>query len=210
MALWGNKDYITGNNKPLYANTTNVFSTSTIHGNGATANTDKYYGSVMGISVTEQDTTVAPQKPTHAGWISLKLGTGPVKSVTVSGGSGINSAGFLVATDAAWNDGTGLGSGVNLSFTIANSQNSLQSYSTNSALNTISTITVVNGGSGYSNSSAITLLPYGASGALTYTTLPTFTIELGGRGNRIQTETLVAMGSITLDNPRDNVFFSGI
>ncbi len=32
----------------------------------------------------------------------------------------------------------------------------------------------------------------------------------GGRAGRVQYETLVAMGSITLDDPRDNVYFSGI
>lgn len=199
--LWGNKDYITSNNKPLWANTTNASSNSVI--NGTAANTNQYYGIVAGVSATEMDvSTGAANHPQHAGWISLKVGTGPIKAISEVGGSGINAAGYLIITDTS---PLGSGTGANISFTIANSQNSLQSYSTNSALNTISTLTIVNGGSGYSNASQITVRTNGAN-----TSLPTFTIELGGRGGRYTAETLVAMGSITFDDPRDNVWFSGI
>jgi len=66
-------------------------------------------------------------------------------------------------------------------------------------------MTVVNGGSGFSNTANITIRTNGAN-----TTLPTFTIELGGRGGRFSAETLVAMGSMTLDDARDNVWFSGV
>lgn len=201
--LWGNKDYNSGNNKPLFANTSNSTSNSTI--NGTAANTNAYYGIVAGVSATEQNTlqgVASIPHPAHAGWVSLKVGTGPISGVTVSGGSGINAAGYLTITDtSAWGQGTG----ANISFTIANSQNSLQGYSTNSAWNTIATLTVVNGGSGYSNASAITIRTNGAN-----TTLPTFTVSLGGRGGRYSTETLVAMGSITEDDARDNVWFSGV
>jgi hypothetical protein len=36
MPAMGNKDYSTGNNKPLYANTSNAYSNSVINGNQAT------------------------------------------------------------------------------------------------------------------------------------------------------------------------------
>jgi hypothetical protein len=199
--LWGNKDYITSNNKPLWANTTNASSNSVI--NGTAANTNQYYGIVAGVSATELDATQgAANHPQHAGWVSLKVGTGPIKAISATGGSGINAAGYLTITDGS---PLGSGTGANISFTIANSQNSLQGYSTNSAWNTIATLTVVNGGSGFSNTSLLTIRTNGAN-----TSLPTFTIELGGRGGRYTAETLVAMGSITFDDPRDNVWFSGI
>ena len=201
--LWGNKDYSTGNNKPLWANTSNSTSNSTI--NRSAANTMKFYGIVAGVSATEQQaaqTATSTPHPQHAGWVSLKPGTGPITGISVTGGTGINAAGYLTITDtSAW----GNGRSANISFTIANSQNSLQGYSTNSTLNTISTITVVNGGLGYSNSQQITIRTNGAN-----TTLPTFGVVLGGRGNRITTETLVAMGTITQDDARDNVWFSGV
>ena len=199
--LWGNKDYNTGNNKPLWANTSNSTSNSTI--NKAAANTVKFYGIVTGVSPGEMTASaLADQHPQHAGWVSLKIGTGPIAAISASGGTGVNAAGYLTITDTSpW----GNGRSANISFTIANSQNSLQGYSTNSTLNTISTLTIVNGGLGYSNSSAITIRTNGAN-----TTLPTFTIALGGRGDRITSETLVAMGTITQDDARDNVWFSGV
>ena len=199
--LWGNKDYNTGNNKPLWANTSNSTSNSTI--NGTAANSYTYYGIVTGVSPGEMTASaLADQHPQHAGWVSLKIGTGPIAAISASGGTGINAAGYLTITDTSpW----GNGRSANISFTIANSQNSLQGYSTNSTLNTISTLTIVNGGLGYSNSSAITIRTNASN-----TTLPTFTIALGGRGDRITSETLVAMGTITQDDARDNVWFSGV
>jgi hypothetical protein len=203
MPLWGNKDYSTQNNKPLFANTSNSSSNSTI--NGTSANTNKFYGIVSGVSTTELDQTQgASNHPQHAGWVGLKIGTGPVSAISVTnGGQGINAPGFIVLTDGSY---LRQGTGANISFTIANSQNSLQSYSTNSALNAISTLTIVNGGSLYSNVSALT---YKVSNAAN-TAQPTLSITLGGRAGRYTAETLVAMGSITVDDARDNVYFSGI
>jgi hypothetical protein len=201
MSLWGNIDYPTSNLKPVFANTTNASSNSTI--NGTAANTNQYYGVVAGVSASETERANSlPQHPTHAGWVSMKIGTGPIASISVSGGTGINAAGYLTITDTSV---LGQGKDANISFTTANAQNTLQTYSTNSTLNTFGTFTIANGGSFYSNSAAITIRTNGAN-----TSLGTFTVTLGGRAGRIQTETLVAMGSITLDDPRDNVYFSGI
>jgi hypothetical protein len=134
----------------------------------------------------------------------LKVGTGPVTGATiVTPGTGINAAGFIVVTDASV---LGQGTGANISFTIANTQNTLQAFSTNPTWNGVNALTVVNGGSLYSNSSSITVRVSNAAN----TTQPTLSLTLGGRAGRIQSETLVAMGSITFDDPRDNVFFSGI
>jgi hypothetical protein len=200
--LWGNKDYGNGNNKPLFANTSNSTSNSTI--NGTAANTNQYYGIVAGVSTTELDLTQgAANHPQHAGWVSLKIGTGPISTISVTnGGQGINAAGFINITDGSY---LAQGTGANISFTIANSQNSLQSYSTNSALNAISSLTIVSGGSLYSNVSAITY-----KSNIANTVQPTLAITLGGRAGRYSAETLVAMGSMTLDDARDNVYFSGI
>lgn len=199
--LWGNKDFATGNNKPVYANTSNVTSNSTI--NGTAAGNVKFYGVVAGVSATEEErANSTPQHPTHAGWVSLKVGTGPITDISVTGGTGINSAGYLIITDASVK---GTGTGANISFTTANSQNTLQTFSSNSAWNTFGTFTVVNGGSGFSNASAITITTNGAN-----TSLGTFNVTLGGRAGRVQTETLVAMGSITFDDPKDNVWFTGV
>ena len=201
MPLWGNKDFATGNNKPVYANTSNLVSNSTI--NAGKANTDKYYGSTFGVSATEEAIPApASNSSSHAGWVSIKIGTGPITGISVSGGTGINAAGFLTTTDTSAH---GQGANANISFTTANAQNTLQTFSSNSTLNTYGTFTIVNRGSGFSNASAITVSTNGAN-----TSLGTFTITLGGRAGRIRAETLVAMGSITLDDPKDNVYFSGV
>lgn len=207
--LWGNVDYPSGNQKPLFANTSNVSSNSTI--NGTSANTDQYYGLVMGVSPTEMTTSAGKAyHPQHAGWTSIKIGTGPVTAVAINGsntGTGINAAGFIVVTDTA-TDTTGniTGSGANISFTIANTQNTLQAYSSNPAWNGINTLTVVNGGTGYSD---VTKITYAVSNAAN-TSQPVLNITLGGRAGRYRAETLVAMGSVTLDAPSDNAYFSGV
>ena len=201
MPLWGNKDYATGNNKPLYANTSNAYSNSTI--NGTVANTNAYYGIVAGVSATEEAVRApASNSSAHAGWVSIKIGTGPITGITVSGATGINANGYLRITDTSVLGG---GANANIFYTTANSQNTLQAFSSNAQLNTFGTFTVVSGGSGYSNAAAIVIGPTGTS-----ISNGTITAVLGGRAGRIQTETLVAMGSITFDDPRDNVFFSGI
>lgn len=198
MSLWGNDDNATGNNKPKYANTSYRVSNSTI--NGSKANTAKYYGAVWGISATEQANTLAKADGSHsqhAGWISQKIGTGNVKTISInSGGSGYNSGGFLRVTGGG--DGT-----INISYTIANSLNSLQSFSTNAMLNTIATLTIVNGGAGFNVAPTVTADGSNISPA-------TFTVTLGGRAGRVNYETLVAMGSITGDDPADNVYFYGV
>ena len=200
--LWGNLDTVSGNQKPVFANTSNAQSNSSI--NGTRANTNHHYGMVMGVSPGEVANSIGkPQHPTHGGWVSVKYGTGPVQSMNIAnGGMGINAAGYLLLTDASAH---GQGAGFNASFTIANSQNTLQSFSTNSSLNVINTITIINGGSGFSNASAINVRTNGSN-----TVWPNIQITLGGRGGRILTETLVATGTITGDDPRDNVVYSGI
>jgi hypothetical protein len=159
---------------------------------------------MMGVSAGEIANSIGkPQHPTHSGWVSVKYGTGPVASMNISnGGMGINAGGFLLLTDGS---ALGQGQGFNASFTIANSQNTLQSFSTNSSLNVINTITIINGGSGWSNASAINVRTNGSN-----TVWPNIQITLGGRGGRILTETIVAMATITGDDPRDNVVFSGV
>jgi hypothetical protein len=201
MSLWGNLDNATGNQKPVFANTTNVQSNSTIH--STAANTNQYYGLMMGVSVAEEErSNTTAQHPAHAGWVSVKYGTGPITSITVSGGTGINASGNLIITDISAH---GQGTTANISYTTANLQNTLETYSSNAQLNTFGTLTIVSGGSGYSNSSALRIVTNKTAIAN-----GTFTAILGGRAGRIKTETIVAMGSITGDDPRDNVLFTSI
>ncbi len=191
-----------GNNKPKYANTSNIQSNSTIH--GVAANTVKYYGRVFGVSAGEAgNTTGDGTKLTHAGWVSQKIGTGPVSTITLlTGGQGYNANGYLTVTDTSV---LGTGTEANIFFEIANTLNTLQRYSTNAYWNVVSSITVLNGGSGYSDSGAVEL-----SFPATPITAASYTVNLGGRADRTNYETLVAMGSITGDDPAANTYFPGI
>lgn len=199
MPLWGNLDTASGNQKPLFANTSNAYSNSTI--NGTAANTNTYYGNMYGVSAGEEANAV--KGGAHSGWVSQKIGTGPVSAVTVSGGAGINANGFLVLTDASY---LRQGVNANVSFVMANTQNTLERFSTNPTWNGVGSVTIVNGGVGYSNVAAITAQVSNAAN----TTQPTVTLTLGGRAGRIQYETIVATGSITGDDARDNVYFVGV
>jgi len=98
MTLWGNLDNATGNQKPVFANTSNHSSSSTIH--GSSANSYTYYGNMMGVSATEQ--AAVAKHGAHSGWVSQKIGTGPIKEIQIAtGGQGINAAGFLTITDTS-------------------------------------------------------------------------------------------------------------
>ena len=206
MPLWGNLDYNTSNGKPIFANTSNAHSNSSIHGTAANSNT--YYGHVVGVSPGEMaNNTTYAVRPGHAGWVSLKVGTGPVTNFIITGngvGTGVNANGYILLSD---NSILGQGAGFNASFVIANTGNLQQNYSTNSSWNVIASITINSGGYGFSNAKFINVRTNGAN-----TTYPgaNITPVLGGRAERISTEVLVAMGSITGDDPRDNVYFSGI
>lgn len=195
MSLWTNLDGATGNGKPLYANTSPSSSSSTI--NGSAANSAAYYGNVWGVSATEAGNTLADgKKVAHAGWVSQKIGTGPVASIAITdGGQGYNAAGFL--TISGGGDGT-----INVAYTIANSQNTLESYSSNARLNAIATVTIVNGGAGFNV--APTVIAGGAN-----ISPAAFSVTLGGRAGRVNYETLVAMGSMTGDDTADNKYFPG-
>jgi hypothetical protein len=177
MPLWGNLDGPTGNSKPKYANVS----------------------STLGVSVTEKSNTqaiAAGNIPPHSGWVKQTLGTGGVATITISaGGTGINSAGYLTISG-------GGGANANASYTTANSQNTLQSFSTNPAWNVVATIILNNPGTGYTSAPTVTYV--GAN-----TTRPTFTVTMGGRSGRKFYETLVATGSITGDDTADNTYFPG-
>ena len=177
MPLWGNLDGPTGNSKPKYANV----------------------ASTMGVSVTEQANSLSElngNHPAHSGWVKQTLGTGGVATITISsGGTGINSAGFLTISG-------GSGTGANASYTTANSQNTLQSYSSNPAWNVIATVVLNSPGTGFTSAPTVTYT--GAN-----STRPTFTATVGGRAGRKFYETLVATGTIAGDDTADDTYFPG-
>ncbi len=174
MSLWSNTDSNTSapkfavagglgvaqNGDALYINTTSG------------AYVAKAAVGVFGVSPAERaNTTGEGNKVQHTGWTVRKAGTGPVTTIVITGGNtNYNAAGYITFTG-------GGGNSANASFTV------------NSVSNTISTITLNDGGAGYLT--APTATAANATGHFP----ATFTVTLGGRAGRVQYETLVAMGS---------------
>ena len=149
------------------------------------------------MSVTESaNTTGDGPKVTHSGWVKQTIGTGYILSIAIANaGTGINSSGFLTVSG-------GGGASANISYAIANSQNTLQSYSTNPAWNVVASVTIVSEGDSFT--SAPTVVYRGAN-----TIRPQFVATVGGRAGRRFYETLVATGSITDDDSNDDTYFPG-
>ena len=187
MSLWGNLD--AANNAPK---------SSAMAGYGGntpqvTANAQVYFANtkinafmansalgVFGVDTSEQNNalTASYGHPQHAGWVARKVGTGPVETITANTGAvGQNS--YITFSKGDGNAGSGN--------TAANAR-----IFVNTA-GYILNVTVLSGGS-YANTPIATANTGNAS----------FTITMGGRANRVQAETLVAMGSIYGDN--DTIF----
>ena len=179
MPLWSNLDGVTGNSKPKYANTSSVY----------------------GVSVTEAANTLGDgKKVAHSGWVKQTVGTGYVAAVSITNaGAGINAAGFL---SVSWGSGRVPTVNANVAYATANSQNTLQTYSTNPAWNVVASVAIRAPGEGYTE--APTILYTGAN-----STRPTFAVTMGGRTGRRHYETLVATGSITGEDSNDDTYFPG-
>jgi hypothetical protein len=174
MSLFGSKDQ--ANNAPKSTDVGGVNANGeTLFGNTQISafQTGVAYG-VFGVDATEAGIAGEGKKVAHAGWNLRKGGTGPVISISSTPGANYKTNGFITFTG-------GNGSGANASYTV------------NTTSNTITTITVNSGGSGYN------VTPTATAANATGVNDATFTVVMGGRANRVQYETLVAMGSMTGD-----------
>ena len=89
MPLWGTRDFVSGNNKPKYANTSNV----------------------VGINTAEAQ---AKARGATQGWVEVTRGRGFIQSITiVDGGQNYNSAGFLTITGGSPQTSANISFGVN-------------------------------------------------------------------------------------------------
>jgi len=185
MSLWGNLD--AANNAPKHS------ATAGYGGNTPqiTANAQVYFSNtqsgayitgsaigVFGVNAQEQINAEASANtllgvPQHAGWVIRKTGMGPITAITANAAAvGANS--FIIFSQGNGRDGSGN--------TAANA-----SISVNTA-GYITAVTLTSGGL-YANTPIATANSGNAS----------FTITMGGRANRVTTETIVAMGSMTGD-----------
>ena len=185
MSLWGNLD--AANNAPKQGATSGYGGTTP----QVTSNTQVYYANtaagsfipgtaigVFGVDVTEQKNASASANtllgvPQHAGWVVRKTGMGPITSITANAGAvGVNSS--IVFSGGQGRDGSGATAAV-------------AQISVNTA-GYITSITITNPGL-YANTPIATPNTGNA----------VFAVTVGGRAGRVQTETLVAMGSMIGD-----------
>ena len=179
MGSWSNTDAAASAPKNAVASGLGVSANgSTLFGNNQidAVLTDAALG-VFGVDSTEQGVTAnKAQVGAHAGWILRKAGTGPVVTITANTGA-VGANSFIIFS------GGGTGN------TAANARVSVN------AAGFIIGVTVNSGGE--------------------YLTTPTatpntgnavFTVTMGGRANRVQSETLVAMGSMTGDGSDDALY----
>jgi len=184
MALWTSVDSQAG--APLF---------DTIIAQGVQANGNVAYGNVaigafvanatfgvFGVDVTEQAVAANP-KGGHSGWNLVTSGTGGVVSITANTGA-VSGNGNVYITFTGGSFGSGTGN------VTANAQ-----IFTNSVSKVITSIVV--------NTAGV----YGLTPTLAATNCnAVFTTTMNGRADRVQVETLVAMGSMTSDGSDDSVF----
>ena len=185
MSLWGNLD--AANNAPKQGDTSGYGGFTT----AVTANTQKYYANtqidafindatigVFGVDATEQGLTRTNKTVHRAAHAGWVIKkSGTGPVVSVTANAG------AVGANATLNL-TGGGTS-NTPATVVVSVN---------AANYITSVSVTNGGQYVSTPSANTM-----SNAV-------FTITMGGRANRVQHETVVAMGSMTGDGSDDTFY----
>lgn len=181
MALWGKLD--AANNAPKQTDTLGYGSSTP----QVTANGQVYYSNtaigafntkaaigVFGVDAAEQAAATAAQGvPQHAGWVVRKVNLGPIVSITANAGAtGVNSS-------ITFSGGNGIaGSG---------STAAAATIAVNATFHIVS-VTLTAPGL-YANTPIATPNTGNAS----------FTVTMGGRANRVQVETLVAMGSMVGD-----------
>ena len=193
MPLWSKSD--SSNAAPKFSGVSTGIaasaSGSSLYGNtqiGAFQTGYKGTVGIFGVDTTEQRVSeTSNTHPQHAGWVAVMKGTGPIVSLTANS----NSYSPDSLTGTVYLSFTGGGTGT----TTANAQ-----IVANATTGLITGIQVNNGGN-YERAPVI--------GAVANSNVA-ITIVMGGRAGRVQTETLVAMGTIgtqgIVDGSDDAIF----
>ena len=179
MPLWSKSD--SSNAAPKFSGVSTGIAASangeTLYGNtqiGAFQTGYKGTVGIFGVDTTEQRVSqTSNTHPQHAGWVTVMKGTGPIASLTANS----NSYSPDSITGNVYLTFSGGGTGT----TTANAQ-----IVANATTGLITSIRINNGGN-YERAPVI--------GAVANSNVA-ITIVMGGRAGRVQTETLVAMGTI--------------
>jgi len=184
MALWSNTDNAAGGIKTPRAFTTiqsanSATATTTLSNTKIGQFTAGQIVGIYGVDVTEQGVTndstkaSANSHPAHSGWVLRRQGTGGIISITA------NTNAFTTNGSVTFSGG-GTGATPAVATVVVNGNGSVNS------------IAITNPGV---YSATPTAVPPSGNAA--------FTVTVGGRIGRVQTETLVAMGSM-INSGADN------
>jgi len=197
MSLWTNTD--ASNGAPKFAGTGGLGLSANTQGT-LYANTKASFHvpgaavGIFGVDPTEKGIIGSDGKSsTHAGWVLRKAGMGPIVSITANTGA-VGANGTVIFT----------GGNKGLSNVAARQTggvtNPLVEARANVAVNSAGYITsiVIDNPGFYANTPAIAYNASVGNGS--------FTIVMGGRANRVHTETLVAMGSMVGDGSDDIIY----
>jgi hypothetical protein len=188
MSLWTKSDASNGAPKHPGVAAVGNASGATLFGNTQIAafNTDvRQAVGIFGVDTVEQGVAqTSNTKPQHSGWVLVRQGTGPIVSITANTGS-VASNGYLTFT------GGGTGAVQANASVVVNAANYIVRVDINQA-------------DGFIGGNYLVPPTIGQVGNAA------FTITLGGRAGRRQTETLVATGTIgtagTADAADDAIF----
>jgi hypothetical protein len=217
MSLWGNID--ASNNAPIFWGASgyapNVSANASVTANAANGQYDGIFGNttigfsregvvsgIFGVDATEANSTFTSgdgRNVTHAGWVHRVAGTGPVTTITTNAAAvTVNSFLYL----------SGGSSGAPAGMTGNTAANARVYVNTTGHIVNV----VVSDGGSYANTPVIANV-YLQSVYVQNTQIislssysnAVFTVTMGGRANRVNQETLVAMGSMVGDStPSDD------
>lgn len=172
---WNMRNGISGSNP---VSNTQVANGYILYGNSTVGTwAPKMAVGVFGVDDRQASATPAA---THAGWVLVKRGTGPVATITpvLAGANYVN--GNIVTVSNGVTNAVGT--------IITNNTGNVSSVAFSSQSN---------GGSGFVNTTHSVVAISNSSGGTTSNGQgATFSITLGGRAGRVNMETLIAMGSI--------------
>lgn len=141
----------------------------------------------MNSNTTAANVTTSTVHGNHAGWVLITQGSGPVVSITATGGTGYTNGQYLTISNTS----------------VVGTVNAVANIATNSSGNVVSATLLSNnsliGGKFYTANQSLLALAVanGSSNGPAGQTGASITLVFGGRAGRVGTETLVAMGSMT-------------
>lgn len=172
MPLWSNTAAATS--APKY----HILATSAARGNTMYANTFMGQftpGQIVGEYAANTSIVASNHKLTHAGWVTVKTGTGPVANITISTiGAGYANSDVVNVTPFA-------GGNVATANVVTYANGSLQ------------TVTLINPGQYFVGGETVSVA--NSTGGVSVGTGATFTVTYGGRSGRKTYETMVAAGA---------------